>query len=321
MKLYYKLSEKILSLIFLAVGIGFLISVKHFLVDLWPIKQDSLTDILLDISLFGFLLSLGLLMVLLGFYGFFPFLKKLEKKKPFLFDLVIEKILAGLFVISFSGLLIAVGLSMFKTSDLVDASPFWSMIIKLLLSSLMIFFAGKLLYEVIFKQPKDTCQTCGKKSLDVLMKDGGKKTETYCRQHLLDQFKFSFQQHPNKIVVFEFDEGRCGLVYGYYPVSLMEKFNFQKQDIAKIKSLLLLIQGKCENCQNEKAGAAYFKKEDLPWDEGGPLMSQVTCQPGLFCRKCALERLIPLLSGNKIFFKEGLYVPYKEEGVFISTCI
>ncbi|MBI2617688.1 hypothetical protein HYW55_06145 [Candidatus Gottesmanbacteria bacterium] len=167
---------------------------------------------------------------------------------------------------------------------------------------------------------KKKCFTCQKKTEDILIREGDKHTP-YCRNHLLHEFSKSFLQFPHKMVVFHPEQDRkyCGTMYPYYPISEFEAFYFRKEDRQIMEERLREIQGKCSKCKNS-ASVSYYRKGVLQWDSSGPVMRSVNIPGEFLCTKCTLDRIEPDLRANKNPFADnGLFVPYKGEGVFVNT--
>lgn len=178
------------------------------------------------------------------------------------------------------------------------------------------------IYSVSFKNifGKKKCLICKIETQDILIKDGDTHIP-YCRTHLMQTFSKLFLPFPYPVIIFQPEQERkyCGTMFPYYPISDFESFNFSKEDELAMQKILRGIDGKCSACK-ENATVAYFRKGILQWDGGGPMMRNVTVSGEHLCKECTLERIEPDLRMNKNPFTDnGLFVPYKGEGVFVNT--
>jgi len=167
------------------------------------------------------------------------------------------------------------------------------------------------------------CKTCSQPAKDVFIVNGTKKEGIYCRRHLIEKFHHAFLTFPYKMVVFHPEQEReyCGTMYPYYPVGeMVSRYRFGKNQEETIRKILSSISGKCQECRKQEAQVAYFAKGILQWDGSGPLLEKVIGAPQLCCNECTLKMIEPALTANKEFFEDnGLFAPYKEEGVYVNT--
>lgn len=204
---------------------------------------------------------------------------------------------------------------------------FFSFIFMLLFSAFVIFmglswiFPG--LFSSLFKPKMEKCIVCSKYSADILVIDGNKKYERYCRNHLLEKFSQAFLVFPHKMVVFYPEQEReyCGSIYPYFPIDeMVSVYKFQKEDTMKIQEIIDTITGKCAQCDKNIARVAFFRKGLLSWDGSGPVLRNISKSPIFLCTKCTLEYIEHPLRANKTpFYDNGLFIPYKGEGVFVNT--
>lgn len=167
---------------------------------------------------------------------------------------------------------------------------------------------------------KKKCFVCQIETQDILVANGDKRVP-YCRNHLMIEFSKLFLQFPYKLVVFHPEQDReyCQTMYPYYPISEFEVFNFSQNDRNAMEKIVERIRGACTQCK-KNATVAYFRKGILKWDGGGPVMRDVHVQGDNLCTKCTLENIESDLRGNrKPFADNGLFTPYKGDGVFVNS--
>jgi hypothetical protein len=169
--------------------------------------------------------------------------------------------------------------------------------------------------SALFSGPK--CEICGKEAKEDL--DNGSRTRLFCRTHLIESFAKDFLAYRGRILLFppEFEK-TSSRMYGFYPLSEMNNFSFNKESVKKIGELLDTINGSCAYCRSE-ARVLYFPKGFLGYFLARPAIEKVQAASGqLLCLEHALGKIRPDLESNKGFFKEGLYVPHGESGMYVS---
>lgn len=227
--------------------------------------------------------------------------------------------------------LIALFLLLISSTDIFAHSPnlndttieilFWFLFVPgILLIAYMIGWFIRILSKIM---PKQKCPICSQVAADVLVIEG--KTEgTYCRNHVMEKFSQGFLSFSYKMVVFhpEQDRKHCGTMYPYFPLDeLVDQYNFEKEAEKRIKEILATISGKCQRCDEKDSQVAYYPKGILQWNESfGPLLENVPLTSHLLCKKCTLQFIEQSLRSNKENFSDnGLFVPYKGEGVYVNT--
>lgn len=173
--------------------------------------------------------------------------------------------------------------------------------------------------------PKPKCKICGQRGEDVLSENSDHELGKFCRNHLLQEYSRLFLNfHFNKVMV-EFQpkaSGYLGPVYGYYPVSEIEKYGWEKKSRQIVENLLLTINGKqCKAC-NRSATTLFVSKEVAPWSKYGPEPSLEYARIGEYlCNDHALDKVKPSIQNNPQNFYDGggLWLPYKEGGLQVGT--
>lgn len=211
-------------------------------------------------------------------------------------------------------------LALFKVTVLtfaVFAIPFGLLI---LLGKLMGILARPI--ELMFES-KSRCRTCSQPARDDLTH--GKETFKFCRMHLVDTYSEHFLASPYKMIVVEFmptTTSSTGAVYGYHPLSEMQKYGWSKKNQEVLEQLIKTIEGnKCFRC-SKNASVLFIPKEKAPWERFGPNPSPEYEKLGIYCcREHALERVIPSIRTNPKRFNDGggLYIPYEEDGFQVTT--
>lgn len=179
------------------------------------------------------------------------------------------------------------------------------------------------LTKFISKLPPKKCKICGQPARDIFILEGRKSEGTYCRRHIIEKFTLFFSSFSFPMIVFHPEQERrhCDTMYPYMALDeMMPFFSFQRGAVDNIRKILLLIKGKCQNCNNTKASIAYYPKGLLIWDGSGPVLEKVTSVPKLLCSSCTLEIITPPLLANKQYYSDnGLFAPYKQSGVYVNT--
>ena len=141
-----------------------------------------------------------------------------------------------------------------------------------------------------------------------------------CRGHLIEEFKKSFLTFPNNIIVFHPELKKvCKNLYSYYTLSDLKACSFNSAIINNSEKLLSKIKGKCSKCDS-KAQILYFPKGVLTYHDYIPQIEDINFEDGkLYCLKHGLEPIISDLQFNKNIFNEGLYAPFRDSGVYVST--
>jgi hypothetical protein len=167
----------------------------------------------------------------------------------------------------------------------------------------------------------EPCGTCGQVTRESLVREG-REWVRHCRIHLVEEFAHGFENAPFRMVVYEFQPQRAGgLVYGYYPVSRLREFNWPTEEADKLRHLLQEIDASqfCQSCGGDPWQVAYFDSAAAPWQEGDSLPDAGIDQALRLCTRCAALKMGPILSENPDEFEEGLYVPYQEDGMYVTT--
>ncbi len=183
----------------------------------------------------------------------------------------------------------------------------------------------------LFKKKK--CKICGTMTKEEFYIDNkifgnehseitsSKSVKKYlCRGHLIEEFKKSFLAFPKNMIVFHPElEMVCKNLYSYYTLSDLKACNFDNTIINNSEKLLSKIKGKCSRCDSE-AQILYFSKGVLKYHNYIPQIENINFEDGkLYCSKHGLESIISDLQTNKSIFNEGLYAPFRDSGVYIST--
>jgi len=167
----------------------------------------------------------------------------------------------------------------------------------------------------------EPCVTCGQMTRESLVREG-REWVRYCRVHLVEEFARGFENAQFRMVVYEFQpqEG-TGLVYGYYPLSTLREFNWPSEEADKLRYILQDIDPSqsCRSCGGNPWQVTYFDSAAAPWREGSELPDIGIDQALRLCTRCAVLKIRPILSENPFEFEEGLYVPYREDGMYITT--
>ena len=126
------------------------------------------------------------------------------------------------------------------------------------------------------------------------------------------------------MVIFEFDAQASkytGEIYGYYPYSKLSQFRWTEDERQVVKILLNKIdtQALCQQCNATNCQILYLSKEAAPWERSARILQEYKDKGELLCSACALDRLLPVLRNNPKHFAEGLYLPYQEAGIYITT--
>ena len=95
---------------------------------------------------------------------------------------------------------------------------------------------------------------------------------------------------------------------------------WSKQEKTIIEELLESIdpQKNCLKCNLEKSQVLYLNRQNAPWESGRILKEHISNGEKL-CLKCSLDRIVPILEKNPKGYIEGLYLPYQENGFYMST--
>ena len=178
------------------------------------------------------------------------------------------------------------------------------------------------LLERLFKV-KRPCVTCGATTRDVLVAEGN-AWHFHCRTHLMDEFSRGFQASRFRMAVFEYDplaSKYTGEIYAYYPVSALRRFNWKEEDQRVLQTLLKKVDTAaiCQQCGVDHCRVLYLSKEAAPWQKSARVFEEYEHSGELVCTRCALERLLPVLRNSPKNFVEGLYLPYQEEGMYMTT--
>lgn len=167
------------------------------------------------------------------------------------------------------------------------------------------------------------CITCKKATKDVLHYSPH-KTSKFCREHLVEEFSNEFRNFAHKIVFFHPDDTQMPIAsqLPYYPET--DKTVSLGKETADVRaSYYDHIVGGCSECERE-ASVLYFAPHLLPYKKTGffnePQFNEVQPTQGtLLCKRCALNKITPILLNNPKAFADGLYVPFMGDGVFVKT--
>jgi len=171
--------------------------------------------------------------------------------------------------------------------------------------------------------PEKPCTTCGRPTRDELVHEGRERVR-YCRTHLVEQFVREFEKSPYRMVVYEFQpEAAGGLVYGYYPVSIFHEFNWSVEDLEKASHILLGIDKSqpCKMCGRNPWQVAYYDRDAAPWQRDSRVPDIDIDKALALCAPCAALKLSPVLKANPDEYVEGLYLPYRDHGMYATTVI
>lgn len=189
----------------------------------------------------------------------------------------------------------------------------------------LIFGAGLVARFIEGLLPKKKCKICGREASDVLSDSSSHELGVFCRNHLIQEYSKHFLNSSFNKVIVEFQpraSGDLGTVYGYYPISEIEQFGWEKKSRQVVENLLLTINGKkCREC-DEPATSLFVSKEAAPWSKYGPEPSLDYAKIGEYlCNEHTLDRIKPSIQTNPKRFNDGggLWLPYKEGGFQVGT--
>jgi hypothetical protein len=167
-----------------------------------------------------------------------------------------------------------------------------------------------------FGAPEKPCTTCGQPTRDVLVR-AGREWVYYCRVHLLEEFARGFEKSSCRMAVYEFQN--AGIVYGYYPVSTLKEFCWSPEDADILQRVLreIDVSQSCQSCGGNPWQVAYFDRATAPWLGAVPDIG--TDRALRLCTRCAALQMVPVLRENPNEYTEGLYLPYQEDGMYITT--
>jgi len=179
----------------------------------------------------------------------------------------------------------------------------------------------KFFKDILIAQKK-SCRTCFKETVEMLVYEGTRR-DYYCRSHLIESFSRDFLHIPYKIVIFEFQPEatkHTGLIYCYYALSSLERFNWTKEEKHVLESLLHEIDTTkaCSQCKGNLQQSLYLGRELAPW-ESSRIHKTCIGKGDKLCLNCSQSRLSATLSNNPKEFREGLYLPFKEDGMYMTT--
>lgn len=208
---------------------------------------------------------------------------------------------------------------------------FLQIIVSLLFSFLLAFVLPSILGRIVeilgkLKRPKK-CNFCEQPAYDILSGSSNKdeKMGIYCRPHLIEKYSRQFIKTSFNLVMVEFQPQAThftGSVYGYYPVSQLQKYFFEKDERQIVEQLLAAIpKKKCRSC-DKKAQVLFVSKEAAPW-------AKYNCYPFFeyaakgeyLCLEHTLKRILPGIQNNPKHFDDGggLWLPYLENGYQVTT--
>ncbi len=170
------------------------------------------------------------------------------------------------------------------------------------------------------------CSECGNVSQDILIFSEGPSVRL-CREHLVERFKHEFTACTEKMVVVypALETKRGPYVYEYTAVDDLPPKFLQSPFGLMITAALSSIGGKCGRC-SRNATVAYFGPGNTPWEsaatgakgwdevhrEGLPASFQITCP------YCIADEVCFSLRQFKGVFSEGVFLPHKGDGIFMS---
>ena len=169
----------------------------------------------------------------------------------------------------------------------------------------------------------EPCVTCGQSTRESLVREG-REWIRYCRLHLIEEFARGFEKSPYRMVVYEFQPEatkHTGLVYGYYPVSALGEFNWPMDETDELRRTLQEIDPSqsCPSCGGKSWRVAYFDCDKAPWQRGSSLPETGIDQALRLCVRCAVLKMGPVLRENPREYNEGLYLPSREDGMYMTT--
>ncbi len=162
----------------------------------------------------------------------------------------------------------------------------------------------------IFAKPAK-CAVCGAEAKDQYH-DANEKSMYLCRNHMTDRWKVDFLASATNMLVIEPDFKSCPLGYLYASPDTLRTWQYPKEAAARVAEMLKTVAGKdCAQC-GARATVGFYRKDqyDIPQFETLPLPESY------LCKKCAVEKVIPLIRAAVKPLSEGLFAPSSEEGVY-----
>ncbi|MCA3161156.1 MAG: hypothetical protein ING27_03235 [Burkholderiales bacterium] len=140
------------------------------------------------------------------------------------------------------------------------------------------------------------------------------KSRPLCTTHLIQEFSIAFESSTYKYVVFPpiAEKGYLSAGYNYEPLN-------KTSPLDRISSIGLLalscISETCSECR-QQASVAYFDQEFYEWLKETPEISIQLNPPKSLCKKCTLEKVVPILATTCMIFEEGIQIPHDGDGVY-----
>ncbi|MBI2338209.1 hypothetical protein HYU95_03400 [Candidatus Daviesbacteria bacterium] len=171
------------------------------------------------------------------------------------------------------------------------------------------------------------CDLCQQPAYDILSGSSNKdeKMGIFCRRHLIERYSQQFIKTSLNFVMVEFQPRATrytGAVYGYYPVSQLQKYFFKKDERQIVEQLLAtILEKKCRSC-DKKAQVLFISKEAAPWEKYNCYPFYEYADKGEYlCLEHTLKRILPSIQNNPKHFDDGggLWLPYLENGYQVTT--
>ncbi|MFA9397416.1 MAG: hypothetical protein ACERKV_04005 [Clostridiaceae bacterium] len=184
------------------------------------------------------------------------------------------------------------------------------------------------------------CSVCSKEGKDILIYQvkkknimkkeivTGVKSKNFCREHLIEEYKNKILEHQGKLIMYypAIEGLKGGYTYTYMDINEIKnmKSNF-KDGVKIIEKNIKRIEGKCEECDSE-ATVAFYNKDDIPWDKEGGfykisgnmiMLDEIKNKPAYLCKACAVKKIENSLKYFLDDYKNGISIPYTENGVLI----
>ena len=151
-----------------------------------------------------------------------------------------------------------------------------------------------------------------------------KKMKSYCRPHLIAEFKLGFLSARQKMIVIdpEWDAVKEACLYGCLGTTELKESNDGEPFVWNI---FLSINGPCCSC-GKPGSVAYYARGEIKrlqtyCGNYPDLWHPPVSSPATLCTNCAFNRIEQSLTTFAGEFNEGLFLPYDEECVYCSASI